>query len=980
MTKWKMRFLRFRVWLENQWKIRSQKEKYTLGIAGLLGVLLVLAISFVIWDNNREASVWELVPNDAILVLETTEAQRMREKIDSLPFWQPFRNLPYLQAYHSRKTVLDSIGRDSLDIMNYLKGRKIYVSLHQTSRTSADVMFFVPMSLQSRIINSLSKKLKEKVPFTHSERLYNDITVHELKYEYETTDENGEIKARKNSNRKNETQSVIFTYVIYKNFFIGSYTPFLVEDAVRKIANSEATPFFKENKDLLKLTKIEDDDANLYVSASQIPKLFSLFTEEENTALLSSFENWAKSAMLDVSLKEHLLLLNGYILTQEEGSERDYLSILESQKSIDFIDLQQFIPQETALLYRIGLSDPQSYFHDLEDYRREYLPKQIEAKETLIDNYSFSPTRFLDNLGNEIAVAVLEMPENRKNPEKLAFLKIKSEDGQTEKYKQKAVALLTQLAENSRIEVKSEDGTESETKPLTEIYEELPITRIEVADFPKKMFGEGFSGFSQSYFTVLESKYIVVGSSFQAIQKLIDDYKNERVWGKLVRQRQFFEQIGTRSTVSVIVDLPRSWNWLMTNVSPEWQKTFEAYKYDLLKVEFLAWQAEGEEKRFASSIIFQQQKTAELVAQSKKEEAKTVFKSRLESPPYLVRNHLDRSQEVLVQDDKDMLYLVSKEGKILWNYYLNGTMRPQVYQIDAYKNGKLQYLIATPTKVYLIDRLGRSVSGFPISFPENTFITHLSVIDYDNSKNYRIGVATSQGNVYLYDKTGKSLPGWQPRKLGMALSAPLEHVRAGSRDAMIAIEQNGIVNLLKRNSQSYSNFPLNFNSDITNDFHVDYGNTLATTEISMLTEAGELIRFNLEGKIMDRKFFERGEQGAIFTLAADKQREQNFVIARQDSKKLTLYSSEEELLFSKTYDNDGTKLIQYFNFGASIEVIAVTDMHAQKTYLYYTNGTMVGGKTIQSNTTIALFYSEQTSLFTLYRTLDKECQKLVFGR
>lgn len=447
MIKLKMRLLRFRVWFENQWKIRSQKEKSTLGIAGLLGILLVCTVTFFIWNSNRDASVWELVPNDAILVLETTEAQRMREKIDSLPFWQPFKNLPYLQAYHSRKTVLDSIGRDSLDIMNYLKGRKIYVSLHQTSRTSADVMFFVPMSLKSRIINSLTKKLQEKVPFTHSERLYNDITVHELKYEYEETDKNGEIKARKNSNRKNKTESVIFTYVIYKNFFIGSYTPFLVEDAVRKIANSEGIPFFKENKDLLKLTKIEDDDANLYVSASQIPKLFSLFTDEENTALLSTFDKWAKSAMLDVSLKEHLLLLNGYVLTQEEGSERDYLSILENQKAIDFIDLQQFIPQETALLYRIGLSEPEKYFHDLDDYRKEYLPKQIEAKETLIDNYSFSPTRFLNNIGNEIAVAVLEMPENRKNPEKLAFLKIKSEDGQTEKYKQKAIALLNQLAE-----------------------------------------------------------------------------------------------------------------------------------------------------------------------------------------------------------------------------------------------------------------------------------------------------------------------------------------------------------------------------------------------------------------------------------------------------------------------------------------------------------------------------------------------------
>lgn len=237
-----MRLLRFRVWFENQWNSRSKKEKYSVGIIGLLSILIVFSISFLIWENNRDASVWELVPNDAILVLETTEAERMREKIDSLPFWQPFRNLPYLQSYHSRKTVLDSVGRDSLDVMDYLKGRKIYLSLHQTSRTSADIMFFVPMSLKSRIVNSLTKKLKEKVPFTHSERLYNDITVHELKYEYKKSED------EKKLNQRNEVESVIFTYVIYKNFFIGSYTPFLVEDAVRKIANGEGTPFLKKIK------------------------------------------------------------------------------------------------------------------------------------------------------------------------------------------------------------------------------------------------------------------------------------------------------------------------------------------------------------------------------------------------------------------------------------------------------------------------------------------------------------------------------------------------------------------------------------------------------------------------------------------------------------------------------------------------------------------------------------------------------------
>lgn len=946
MTKLRMRWLRLTVWFRQEWESKTKQEKYVASIAVVLGFVLLGLVTIAIWDTTKESSVWELVPDDAIMVLETNKAHTIRQKLDSLPFWQPLRSLPYLQSYHSRKTLLDSVARDSLDFMRLLKGKHIYVSLHQTSRTSADILFFVPIPLQERLINSLRQKIQEQVRFSNSKRIYHDIEIHEL-----TTHE-----------KKN---NVIFTYAIYNNFFIGSYTPFLVEDAVRKIQKEEGTPFFKENKELLKLTRIDEDDANLYVNVAKLPTLFSLFGDEECSTFALTFEKWAKSAVMDVMMKEHLLVLNGHLLTQEEGAQRDYLSLVQTQDATSSLDLQQFIPQETAMLFRLGFSNKEKYFHELEKYRKEYFPKQIESKESLIDMYSFSPVRFLESIGNEIAVAVLEMPDNKDKPEKLAFIKVKD--------KEISLNLLKQLAENALIE--TEDA-----KPLTEIYEELPITRIEVADFPKKLFGEGFSGFSQSYFTVLEDKYIVVASSFQAMQKLIDDYKDEKVWGKLVRQRQFFEQIGDKSTLSVIIDLPRSWNWLMTNLSEDWKPIFETHKYEILKIEFLAWQALGEKDRFSSSVIFQQQKTPLLAADESKELNETTFNHRLESRPFLVRNHIDRSQEVLVQDEKDVLYLISKEGKILWNYYLSGALRPQVYQLDIYNNGKLQYLIATPNKVYLIDRLGRAVTGFPISFPENTFITHLSVIDYDNSKNYRIAVSDSEGNIYLYDKTGQGLPGWQPRKLGMALAAPLEHVRAGSRDAMIAIQQDGIVNLIKRNSKMYDEFPLSFEADISNDFYVENGNTLADTKISMLTEIGELIEFNLEGKLLDRRFFEKGEQGAIFTLATDKQRKQNFIIARQDSKKLTVYSSEEKLLFSKTFENDGTKLIQYFNFGASLEVVAVTDMHAQKTYLFYTNGTLIGRKPIESSAMIAMSYSEQNSTFTLYRVLGNKCQRLTLGR
>ena len=69
-----------------------------------------------------------------------------------------------------------------------------------------------------------------------------------------------------------------------------------------------------------------------------------------------------------------------------------------------------------------------------------------------------------------------------------------------------------------------------------------------------------------------------------------------------------------------------------------------------------------------------------------------------------------------MQDDRHTVYLINDVGRVLWKLPLGQQINSEVYQVDLFKNGKLQYLFSTPDKMYLIDRNGNAAGRFPVAF------------------------------------------------------------------------------------------------------------------------------------------------------------------------------------------------------------------------------------------------------------------------
>ena len=63
----------------------------------------------------------------------------------------------------------------------------------------------------------------------------------------------------------NKSTKSTFTYFIYKNVAVGSFTPFLVEDVVRNVTDKFNDTFKSQISALNNISKLENDEGNIYI-------------------------------------------------------------------------------------------------------------------------------------------------------------------------------------------------------------------------------------------------------------------------------------------------------------------------------------------------------------------------------------------------------------------------------------------------------------------------------------------------------------------------------------------------------------------------------------------------------------------------------------------------------------------------------------------------------------------------------------------
>lgn len=275
------------------------------------------------------------------------------------------------------------------------------------------------------------------------------------------------------------------------------------------------------------------------------------------------------------------------------------------------------------------------------------------------------------------------------------------------------------------------------------------------SSFVRTLFGDIFTGEDESSATMVKG-WIVAGSGdcVEAYSKMMGESLKERLSGNGLGDRIPQKGCGFWMYHSLTEDP----NIIDATFSPMMAKGFRNVIKGVTFVPVtLSAMAKGDK------MVLEMNLTRTNITKSKVPDS--IISDRdtaivVPSGPYKVMNSATGKENTFYQNSHLSLCLQDENGKDVWGIPFKHPVLGYVREVDFYNNGKLQYLFAADSKLYLIDRLGRFVGGFPIDLGKKIAVGP-EVFDFAGDKAYNAMVLFKDNTVGLYDLKGKVAASWK---------------------------------------------------------------------------------------------------------------------------------------------------------------------------------------------------------------------------
>lgn len=917
----------------------------------LIGITITLVIGAGLWFyfykyQPKTAQIWEAVPDDAVAVIEL-------KKVDSW-WYDNEENLTLKRLIQSELTDgLTNLIAESDSILK-TKGYSFF------DITGDKTLLLIVAKAGKKVVPALI------IPESKKDNQFIQSLLEGFKTKY--------IKAEI---AFSEYEGVLYTVIsrkeekLYLSLLNGLYVISPSEVAFKQIVKNLASDTRKmtvlAKKKMHEAKEVSTESMSMYINPVLLVQSMKPYMKDTGKSFLGALEHFADNAFLDVKFDDEAIYLNGFI--HDSDTAFTFANCLKSQPPIPF-SINTILPMRTISYAYVGIGDGQLFKQSLEQYAYSSSKVILENWEVLKKTYQIDVDEVFQSIKGE--VVLVEVLNRLKTIDKLVYIKPKDVE--------KGSALFEKISKN----ILEQDQTLKR-----EEYKDVEITYLGELDLPGMVFGEYFSGFEETYYAAI-GDYIVVASTEQPIKALINDLEDDEVWSRSLEKNYLVERYFADANFGYYVDLSQSMTWLERNLSAEGSKSLQKYKPFLKQIGMLSLQVSNEHEQLFTSVtsVFEgaipedkKTSTKPIEKQSqlvKSTNGKVLFELFLDAPiidkPTIVLNHVDKTREVLLLDSNFKLSLMAYNGELLWTYALDGPIVSAIEQVDVYRNQKLQYLFATKTKVYCIDRKGNNVENYPyaVNYGEGELNT-LSVIDYDGSKNYRIMVSKTDGTVVLYDILGTDLEGWNPKKFDTKLAQPGKHVRVRGKDFILIAEQNKL-HALTRRGDEYSGFPIALSGNITSDWFVSVGPSLRKSTVSIVVDNQDVQVFNFNGKaekLIDFKTVAEQPKTQLAKSTGDEQKV--YLIHAFGNVWQVLNDAKKELLTVELPYSDLE--LQYYPV-AGKEVFVLVSKEADKVLLYNKKGKLIGGEALDGAHPIALLYSSSTNKFRVYLVNRKSLRML----
>ena len=273
------------------------------------------------------------------------------------------------------------------------------------------------------------------------------------------------------------------------------------------------------------------------------------------------------------------------------------------------------------------------------------------------------------------------------------------------------------------------------------------------SDFVSSLFGNNFSVEDESFFVLLKN-WIVVGSKKNLESYLKSDIYVNNLYSYM-EDADLVSMVNNSSSIFLsYLNISEGNNYLNEVFKPELMKVYsklaENYTYTPLVFSII----KGEEE-LSYNLDFKR-----LVIRQKFNKEDNISTPIIPNGAFKVKNSGTKKMNDFIQNADNSLSLKDENGKSLWTTKFSTPIAGRVAQIDYLKNGRIQFLFNSGSKLYLIDRLGRMVKPFPVNLGKEVILGP-DVYDFNNRRTYNFFVLHQDNTIRMYNLQGKTPTQWK---------------------------------------------------------------------------------------------------------------------------------------------------------------------------------------------------------------------------
>jgi hypothetical protein len=855
-------------------------------------------------------TVGSLIPPGALLVLasdrlqDTVSARALRNEMS-------LRQIPVFDEARQRVDRFLYATADSATVLKFVEGRNIRYSLHSISKTTLDFIFYIPIGdADQPFLNLLTK------PDPRQYRVLNHTFAGEKILDLVT-----------------RTNDPVGSFILTDGFLIGSVSGILIENVAKRMHQSlklaQAEPNFRVDSDNLAAVSVRPEV--LQSLFSNVGSLVRLFLPEE---LNLQFRQSASPS--------HII---GYAVDQIGG--RSDVAALFAGQAPRRIQHAYLIPQTTATLYHIGISDARRFGRSLSQLLGS------ASSDFLRDRFDqIKPvTRALyQSLGTDIMLCRMESPTG----DLRQVMIITAQNGKP------LVNLYQQVAYKA--------GAKGLAAPKSFLGHKLLL--LNVSELPASLFSSLFSGFPKSWITQHGSSLIVANSE-ETMQDYLQQIQRGAIWTADKRQAELLNVTLRPANFTAFVRLNRAHTTVPTTWPLAWQNLLDKVNPTtgsaaLANLENMAYQASYGNENIQSTVVLGRttRRASQAVLNKLLLQKRTVFNSALLSAPIATGSLSDSSAQFYAQNNASELVLVNPEGDKIVQSRIDGPIRSNALGVDFSNNGRLQYLFMTDRTLYIADpiRSKKTVGLQSIPLPKGLDVTYLSRPHGSQQRNLVALFAHVDGHIYALDRQRRMFIQLMAAPRKGPLQLPFQVITTPKGMDVLAIQADGTLNRWYENGKQYPHFPARIERTNEEEPEVNFtGPALlppGQTTIQTITEEGQLLALNSNGLIAKRTQLYRPVRRASFRLFPDED-QTNWLILRASDTELTVLDQQGQRRFDVRALQSGRNNIRYHRLGAGVELISVKS--GGYTTLFDINGRIIGDRPIPSDFPVVLQFDERSN-------------------